>query len=367
MKIECIKERLGEAVSKAEKIAGKNPTLPVLSGLYMKAEDNTLSIKATNLDLGISIVIPAKVTEPGEIVVPANILSSFLSSLQKEKNISLSSDGQTLEIKTGNTSANIKTLPVEDFPIIPEISDDGAFIIPSKDLTLGLRSVLYSAAVGSMKPELSSIYIHYEDDGLVFAATDSFRLAEKRIKVKTMPHFKHILLPQKNAQEIVRILDSVNEDISLSLEENQVALKVGNIYIYSRVIDGVFPDYKQIIPKETTSTVTILKQDLLNSLKTSLIFSDAFHQLHLSLHPSKKVFEIESKNSSIGENTYRVPATIEGEELDINVNYKYFTDCFSAISSDTINIKFNGQARPIIMSGSGDKTFMYLVMPMNRS
>lgn len=367
MKIECIKERLGEAVGKAEKIAGRNPTLPVLAGLYLKAENNTLSIKATNLDLGISIIIPVKVIEPGEVVVPAGILSSFLSSLQKEKNITLSLEGQVLEIKAQSTSASIKTLQSEDFPLIPEVKDDEAFIMPSKDLVQGLRSVVYAAAVGSMKPELSSIYIHYDGDMLVFAATDSFRLAEKRIKVKSLPHFKHILLPQKNAQELIRIFDSVDEDVSLSLEENQAAFKSGNVYLTSRIIDGVFPDYKQIIPKETTSTVLVLKQDLSNSLKTSLIFSDAFHQLRFTVSPTKKVFEIESKNSSIGENIYAVPASVEGEELNINVNYKYFTDCFQAINSDTINIRFNGQARPIVMGGAGDKTFMYLVMPMNRS
>ncbi|MDB5254092.1 MAG: Beta sliding clamp [Parcubacteria group bacterium] len=367
MKIECIKERLSESVSKAEKIAGKNPTLPVLAGLFLEAKDNTLTIRATNLDLGISTTVPAKVIEPGQVVVPAQILSSFLNSLSKEKSITLELVDQVLKVVTSNTETSIKTLNLEDFPIVPTIADDEGFSLPAKDLVNGLKSVHYAAAVGSMKPELSSIFINYEGENLVFAATDSFRLAEKKIKVKKIPHFKYILIPQKNAGEIIRIFDSVDDDISISIHDNQIALTGGGIYLVSRIIDGVFPDYRQIIPKETTSKVVVLKQDLVTSLKTSLIFSDTFNQLHLTVSPLKKKFEIETKNSNIGQNTYAIQAAIEGEELEINVNHKYFTDCFQSIPADSVDVKFAGQARPIVIDGVGDKTFMYLVMPMNRS
>ena len=367
MKIECIKERLGEVLGKAEKIATKNPTLPALSGVYMKAENNSLSIRTTNLDLGFSTNIPVKVIEPGEVVVPAQIISSFLNSLPKEKTINLSVLGQTLLIKTGNAEAVIKTLPTEDFPIIPLIKDEESFSLPTKDFLLGLKSVIYAASIGSMKPELSSVYVFYENEFLIFAATDSFRLAEKKIKIKKTPNFKYILIPQKNVAEIIRVFDSVDDDLSLSIQENQVSFFGGGICLTSRIIEGVFPDYKQIIPKETTSKSVILKQDLSNALKTALIFSDSFNQLKLTLSKAKKIFEIESKNSTIGENKYDVPAVVEGEDLVINVNQKYLTDCFASISGDTINLKFSGQTKPIIVEGVGDKSFLYLVMPMNRS
>jgi len=367
MKIECIKERLVEAVGRAEKVSGRNPTLPILSGLHLKAIKNNLIIRATNLDLGISITIPVKVIEPGELVVSAHILNSFLNSLTKEKIIILNLKGQTLNVSTDSTETSIKTLSTEDFPIIPEIKDEDDFSLPSKDLVVGLKSVLYASATGSMKPELSSIYISHEGDSLVFVATDSFRLAEKRVKTKKIPNFKQILIPQKNAAEIIRIFDSVGEDLSLSIEENQVAFRGAGIYLTSRIIDGVFPDYKQIIPKETTSKVVVLKQDLINSLKTALIFSDSFNQLKLTIAPSKKLFEIESKNNNVGENIYAIEAAIEGEDLIINVNHRYLTDCFQSISTDTINLSFSGQTKPIVVTGVGDKSFLYLTMPMNRS
>jgi DNA polymerase III subunit beta len=367
MKIEAIKEQLEEALVKANKIAGKNPSLPVLSGFYLDAKENLLTIKATNLDLGISTQVPVKVTEPGLVVIPANIITSFVSSLTNDRNITLSTKAQVLEIKTKSTKTTLKTMPHEDFPIIPEIGDDNSFSIPARDLVFGIRSVIYAAAVGSIKPELSSISITHEGEFLVFAATDSFRLAEKKIKIKKVPHFKQILIPQKNALEIIKIFDRGEEEISISIEDHQMALRASGVYLTSRIIEGTFPDYRQIIPKEATASATVLKQDLINSLKTSLIFSDSFNQLSLRVSPKDKKFEIESKNSTVGESVQNVDAVLEGDEISINVNHRYFTDCFQSLMTDSLVLNFSGQAKPIVVKGVGDQSFLYLVMPMNQS
>ena len=367
MKIECIKEHLEVALNKADKIAGKNITLPVLAGFYLDAHQNSLSIKATNLDLGISINVPVKVVEPGSVVVHAHTLSSFVSSLVKDRNITLSTKDQVLEVKTPSTKTNIKTLPGDDFPVIPELDDDKMFVIQARDLVFGLKSVMYAAAAGSMKPELSSISITHDGEFLVFAATDSFRLAEKKIKIKKAPHFKQILVPQKNALEIIKVFDKGDEEISIAIEEHQMALRSQNIYLTSRVIEGTFPDYKQIIPKKINTKLTCLKEDLINSLKTTLIFSDNFNQLSLHVVPKDKKFEIESKNSSVGESVQAVESVLNGEDIAINVNHRYFSDCFQSISSDSVTLGFEGQARPILVQGTGDTSFLYLVMPMNQS
>ncbi len=367
MKIEAVKEQLEEALSKADKIAGKNSSLPVLSGFYLEARNNLLTVRATNLDLGISVTVPVKVTEPGVVVVPAHSTSSLISSLSKDRNITCTLKDQVLEIKTSSTKSNIKTLPSEEFPIIPDVSEDNAFSMPVRDFIFGIRSVIYAAAIGSIKPELSSIAVTHEGNFLVFAATDSFRLAEKKIRIKKMPHFEQILIPQKNALEMIKIFDRGEEELSLSITEHQIALRSGNVYLTSRIIEGTFPDYRQIIPKDKVSTATLLKQDLVNSLKTSLIFSDSFNQLTLRLSPSAKTFEIESKNTTLGESVHKVDAVLEGQDLSINVNHRYFTDCFQSIATDSMVLNFAGQAKPIIIQGVGDTSFLYLVMPMNQT
>ncbi|MHB1330687.1 MAG: DNA polymerase III subunit beta [Minisyncoccota bacterium] len=366
MKIEVIREKLLEAVSRAEKVAQRNPTLPVLSGISLEALGSMLTIRSTNLDLGLSIHIPVKVLKEGHVVAPAHVISQLLNSLSKEKSITLELEGQTLSVDTNNTHSKVMTLPGEDFPIIPEIGGGSNFSIPAKDLIQGLKSVIYAAAAGSIKPELSSVCLIHEADTLVFVATDSFRLAEKRIKVKKIPNFTQILIPQKNSAEIIRIFDGVDEDISISIEDNQIAMRAGSIYLTSRTIDGSFPDYKQIIPKESASKAIVLKQDLITSLKTSLIFSDTFNQLRITVSPKNKLFEIESKNQDIGENKDNIPASIEGSDLSVSVNHKYLTDGFSSTSSDSLSLSFAGEGKPIVIEGVGDKSFRYLLMPMNR-
>ncbi|MBX4198829.1 DNA polymerase III subunit beta [Candidatus Parcubacteria bacterium] len=366
MKIEAIREKIVEAIQRAEKVAQRNPTLPVLSGLSLEALGAILTVRATNLDLGISIHLPVKVLEEGHLVVPAQVFSSLLGSLTREKNITLSSDGQTLSLDTPSVHSKVMTLPPEEFPIIPEIGGGSNFSLPAKDLVQGLRAVIYAAATGSVKPELSSICLLHDAESLVFVATDSFRLAEKKVKVKKIPNFTQILIPQKNAVEIIRILDGLDTDVSITIEDNQIALRSENIYITSRTIDGTFPDYKQIIPSVSVAKAIVLKQDLITSLKTALVFTDNFNQLKLSLAPKKNQFEIESKNQNVGENTYLVPAALEGGELAVSVNHRYLTDGFGSTPSDSLALSFAGEGKPILVEGVGDKSFRYLLMPMNR-
>jgi DNA polymerase III subunit beta len=366
MKIESIREKLSDAVSKAEKIAGKNPTLPVLAGLYLKAEKGNLLIRSTNLDLGISINIPVKVIEDGETVVPAQILNSFLSSITEDKNITLELVDNTLKVETKSARTTLKTLPVEEFPLVPELTDDLAFSMPAKDLAQGIKSVVYAASVGSMKPELASVFITYRDGELVFVATDSFRLAEKKVKVKKIPHFKNLLIPQKNAQEIVRLLDRDNDDVSVTIGENQAAFHKEGMYLATRIVDGNFPDYRQIIPNESKTKAILLKEDLQTALKTNLIFADNFNQLTLTISPKNKLFEITSKNSNVGENVSKIDSAIEGDDLTISINHRYLVDCFSSIPTDSVSLSFNGSNKAVLVQGVGDKSFLYLVMPMNR-
>jgi DNA polymerase-3 subunit beta len=332
----------------------------------MKAEKGTLTLKATNLDLGISISIPVKIIEEGEIVVPAQVLNSFLSSLSGDKNITLSTKDNILEVKTASARTSIKTLPAEEFPIIPLIPDDLGFSIPAKDFALGIKSVAYAANTGSMKPELASIFITYKDGQLVFVATDGFRLAEKKIKTKKIPHFKEILIPQKNAVEIARLFDREGDDVSISIGENQAAFHKGDMYLSTRIVDGVYPDYKQAVPSGSTTKAVLLKEDLQTALKTNMIFSDAFNQLTFNVSPKGKDLSITSKNSNVGENVSRVDAALEGEDLLINVNHRYLVDSFQSVATDSLALSFHGANRAIIVEGVGDKSFMYLVMPMNK-
>jgi len=366
MNIECIKEKLSYAISKAERVTGKNITLPILSCVLLEAHDSLLTIKATNLDLGIEITLPVKVIKPGKTAVSGSVLYNFISNITNDKNITLELVNDNLKISTKHTNSIIKAFPVDDFPNIPKVSKEKTFNFNVPGLIKGFKSVMYSSSVSTIRPVLSSIFLSSEEDGVVFVATDSFRLSEKRIGVKKHKEFSQILIPFKNAGEIIRTLEDIKDDVVVCLNENQISFSYNDIYITSRVIDGVFPDYKQIIPKETKTEAIVLKQDLISGLRISNIFSDKFSQVTFNVKPKEKVFEITTKNMDIGENINNIDAVITGEELTISFNYKYIIDCFQSIDSDSVSLSFSDTNKPMVVRGVGDKSFLYLVMPMNK-
>lgn len=362
MKIECIQERLMEAVSTVEKITGKNASLPILSSIVIEADKNNLTLKSTNLDLGIEILVPAKIDEPGAVAVSGTILSTFLSGVAGEK-IKMELKDSNLKISTSKNNTTIKVLPIDDFPMIPRVEGD-SFELDGKQFVKGLKSVWYSASTSGVKPELSSVYIYCEEGYVVFAATDSFRLAEKKVKIKKSKDFGSILIPFKNVSEIVRVIEKAEGDVKVILSKNQISCEFENVYMVSRVVDGVFPDYRQIIPKESKTSVVVLKQDLIQALKISNIFSDKFNQVHIKV--SDTAFEITTKNNDIGDTLNQVEAVTEGEPIEVNFNQKYITDCFQSIETDSLSLTFNGPNKPVVIRSVPDSAFVYIVMPMNR-
>jgi DNA polymerase-3 subunit beta len=365
MKLECSIEKIKDALITAERITGKNLTLPVLGSVLWVASNKVLKLRATNLNIGIEIEIPAKIETEGVVAVKGDILSSLFSLLHGDSTVKFELIDSNFSVKTKSNNILLNTIPYEDFPTIPILSGE-EITVPSVKLVEGLRAVYYSAAVSDIKPEIGSVYIYPQDDMLVFVATDSFRLAEKKVKIKKELSFDGILLPLKNASEIIRILDGVNDDVKIIIHKNQISLSVNGIYITSRVVDGAFPDYKQIIPRESKTQATLLKQDLLYAIKVSNILSDKFNQITFNLKPGEKVFEVDSKNNDIGENTTHIESTLVGEDVSVNINYKYIVDCFQSINGDSVTLELNGSNRPIIIRVVGDSSFMYLVMPMNR-
>lgn len=367
MKIECLKENLIHSISVAERITGKNLNLPVLGYLLLEVKNNTLKIHATNLDLGVEISIPVKTTTPGIVAVPGATLYNVILNEYNSNTLTLTLNGENLSISTPHSSTLIKSYPHEDFPTLPKIKEGETFTVKTEQILKGLTSVWFSASTSTIKPELASVYLYMNDKKMFFVATDSFRLSEKIILEKNFPSFEPILIPIRNVPEIIKVFEYLEEDeINVSLSENQISFSSNNIYLTSRLIDGVFPDYKQIIPKKFTSEVIVLKQDLLNTLKKINIFSNKFNQVQFHISPSKKKLVLSAQNSDVGETTNTLQASLTGEDLDINFNHKYITDALQVINSNSISLSFGGLGKPMVMRGVSDQTYLYLVMPMNR-
>ena len=367
MKIACEKNLLTKALSMTEKIVGINPTLPVLSCVLLRTRKNSLLIQATNLELGIEVVVPAKSNEDGVLAVPGVIFSNTIQNTH-DSSIELEMEKDALVIQTKHSRTLLKTHPHDDFPSLPVVQGGSIHTLKSNDIVEGIQSVGYSASRSHIKPELSSVYVYERDKKLYFVATDSFRLAEKVIHTKQKNTLEApFLLPLRNALEIVRILSQLpDSDVIVKVGDNQISFECGDVFITSRIIDGTFPDYRQIIPKDHISEVTALKQDLLNVFKKINIFSDKFGQVSVLVEPKKKSFVLSAQSGSIGETRDAIDAIIKGESVDMRFNYRYIYDCLSSIHSDSINLLFTGIGKPLIIKGVSDESFLYIVMPMNK-
>ncbi|MBU0998810.1 DNA polymerase III subunit beta [Patescibacteria group bacterium] len=365
MKLECSVEKIKNAISQVERVTGKNLTLPILNSVLLIASGNLLKLRATNLSLGVEIEIPAKIEKEGVLAIPGTTLNAVFSNISQNENIQIEEQNGNLLIKTKKSQIKLKSQPHEDFPTIPRVKGSN-FEIESSKLIDGIKSVFYSSSFSDIKPEISSVFIYTHDNNLVFVSTDSFRLAEKKIKIKELEEILGILIPYKNIGEILKVFGELKGMIRVCFNKNQISFSADNLYLTSRIIDGIFPDYKQIIPKDSLTEVVVLKQDLLNALKLSNIFSDKFNQVNLKISPKEKIFELSSANNDIGENKTYLDAVVKGENIELGFNYKYFLDCFQSINTDSVSIKLSGISRAMVISSVSDLSFTYLIMPFNR-
>jgi DNA polymerase-3 subunit beta len=365
MIFETTVEKLITIIENADRVTARNASLPALSTILVIVSGNSLKVRATNLSLGVEFEIPVKKEKDGVIALDGKTLYSFLSTLPKNEKIKISHNESTLTLTTDHNRTTIKTHPYEDFPTLPSVS--GTQIqIPQKEFIRGIKNTYFASAVSDIKPEIASVFMSADKNTLFFVATDSFRLAEKKESIKKPVEFSPILIPYKNIIEIARILENKTEEITLAINENQIAITIPGVYITSRLTSGSFPDYKQIIPKEFLTEVVVLKQDLLTTLKTANIFSDKFNQITFSITPSKKKFECVSKNSDVGEYSGMIDATLSGDDVAIALNQRYLIECLSFIPQDSITIGLNGGSKAVVIRGVGDSSFTYLLMPMNR-
>ena len=365
MKAECSIDKIKNAVSQVERVTGKNLTLPILNSILVIASGKTLRLRATNLSLGIEMEVPAKVESEGVLAISGSVLNGIFSNVSPNENVLFEEKDGNLSIKTKKSHIKLKCHPHEDFPTIPIVTGS-VFEIDSKKLIDGIKAVYYSSSISDIKPEISSVFMYTNGDNLVFVSTDSFRLAEKKIKVKGMEEILGILIPFKNISEIVKVFGEYYGTIKVCFNKNQISFSGDGVYLTSRIIDGIFPDYRQIIPKDSSTDIVVLKQDLLNALKLSNVFSDKFNQVNLKVSPKAKIFELSSNNHDVGENKTSLDAVINGEDVELSFNYKYFLDCFQSINTDSVSIKLSGAAKPIVISPVSDNSFTYLIMPMNR-
>lgn len=366
MKVICTQENLHKGLSLVSNIANRHSNLPVLNNVLIKANKDGLMLITTDLEIGIKAYVRGKIETEGEFTVDAKLFNNYVNYLPKE-NIELELKESGLEIKSKNQETIINGLEAEDFPLIPDVNKDNEIELSSGDLKLALQGVMFAASLDSSRAEINAVNFCFESGELILAATDSYRLAEKKIKItNTQEH--NLIIPLKTLQELFRILSEQGEQkIKIYLNENQIMFVFDGVELISRVIDGKYPDYKQIIPAEFTIKAKCLINELIPAIKAvSLFCKQGINDIRLNFDEKDQKIVIATASSHTGHSLAKVSADIEGNSGDIVFNYRYLLDGLNNIDSDEVYIKVNNNASPGLVQPTQGQEHLYLVMPIRQ-
>jgi len=371
MRVEILKDNFKTGLNIVEKIIGKNLSLPILDNVLINTEDNFLSLTSTDLETAIKLWILTKINKKGRVVIPARFISNFISLLPEEKVI-LEEKGQNLLVECKNYKTQIQGHNPEEFPIIPEIKNPEFLEVDNKKFCSGLSQIVEIASLSQARPEISGIYFLFSDNFIKIVATDSFRLAEKTIPLgKKIKKGYSFILPQKPTREIMNILGEKEGRLKIYFSPNQTLFEFPmkevshpQIQISSRLIEGEYPNYQEIIPKKFKTHIILKKDEFLNQIKTASLFSGKINEIKFIINPSKKEVEISAQSPDIGESKSTLPAKIEGDSMEISFNHKFLIDGLLNIKSSEVIFDLTKKEGPCVLKPVGDLSYTYVIMPI---
>lgn len=364
MKLILLKNNLTDSLNCAERAVSNAGKLPILKNVLIKSLNGKIFLEATDLEIAVSCVVPGKVLEDGSITVPFSVLNSVVKNLTSER-LTLESQNQSLRVITDNYEASIQGGEVSDFPIIPTVEENKNTIKLPAEFISCLESVLPATQYSEIRPEISGIYFSYKDSVLTLAATDSFRLAEKKItNPELVSDFDSIafILPLKAAEEVLRVFMQ-NSEITAVIDESQVCFNSPGRKLTSRLVDGKFPDYQVIIPNKTETEVLGDRSEFLQAVKLVSSFSGKTNDVGVKLN--NKYLEFFSADSA-GSNSYKIAVKSKGENFEAVFNWRYLFDAFKMYNNEEVLIGVNSSDKPVCVKNPKDDSLIYIVMPIRR-
>lgn len=363
MRIICTQENLRAGLQQVSRIVGSSSTLPILNNVLLQTENGQLKISATNLEMGINTLIRCKIETEGGTCISAKVLLDVVNNLPNE-NITIDVQDNEVLVATERYQTKIKHLPVEDFPLIPAIDDGTVITLSAKELKEALDSVAFAVSSSETQPEISGVLFKFDGTILTITATDRYRLAEMSISTQTSSD-RSVIVPHRSINELSRLLGTVaSETIDIHISSTQIALSVGDTYLVTRLIDGNYPEYQQIIPGEAGTVVTVEHSDLLSALKTTGIFSRGVGSVTMTIDAEKQSVQIMSSSQGVGESVVEIPCVVKNGSGGIIMNYRYMLDLLTNTAPVTLDIHVIDDANPVVFRPQGKPNYLYLIMPI---
>jgi DNA polymerase-3 subunit beta len=367
LKLSLTQENLSRALGSVGRVVAARSSLPVLSNVLLATDGNRLRLAATNLEIGINYWIGSKVDEQGSITIPARLFAEYVSNLP-HGNIELHATDTSLLVKTPHYESKINGIAADEFPLIPAVSGEPMLKLDAGELRDALVQVVVAASADEARPVLAGVYLYTEEKTLVMVATDSYRLAEKRLELAgDAPKAFTVIVPARTMQELIRLLGEASGEVELHIDENQVMFRVADVELVSRVIEGQFPNYRQIIPASAETSLEIETAEFARITKVASLFArESAGSVKLEIKPEGEV-SIVASDSEVGGNTSSAECAVNGEDGEISLNARYLADALAVMKSPSVTFAISGKLNPCVISPAGEDAtddYIHIVMPL---
>lgn len=378
MKLSCTHENLMHTLSYLEWVVGRQSHLPILSNILFEAEHGRLRLLATNLEIGVLAELGAKIEEEGKVALPAKLLVQFIQNLDPQEIISLYQQGNQVVIENGKDKIQLNSVDSRDFPLIPEYSEEYPLSFSGASFSEALKKVAFSVSTNESRVELTGIFISNSERGIHFTATDSFRLAEvtllgmessDKMALETFLRDRGgVILPVDALQELARIIQGVDDRVSMAVKENQVFFEIHGVRMVSRVIQGKYPDYQQILPKEFQISIKVSKQEVVRALKMATSFAQyGSGEVKFSFMAENGILEVATISSGVGEQKTIVPLQDSfPEDKELIFQPRHLLEGINTLTGEVVTFHINTKDAPVLLTGENPKEHLYLVMPIKK-
>lgn len=366
MKLFSTQRDLDYAINIVNKAISPNNTLPVLNNILIKAEGKKLYFSSTNLEIAISCSIDADVRSEGAITVPAKLFTSYVSFLTDEKVELNLIEGTSLSINSSSSHTKIKCISADEFPLIPKVEKGQEITLKVNDLYSSINETVFAASSNTSRPVLSGVLFLCVGETMKLVATDSYRLAEKSLKpIKKPEEDVYAIIPSRTMVELAKIIGKAEgKEIKINVSKNQILFSVDGIELISRLIEGKFPDYEKIIPKESKTKIEVSIEDLALTLKrVSLFARENNNSVKLSVTNDGKML-VSSDETKVGEEKAELNIKIEGENNKISLNAQYLLDVLTYLGDDKVALSMNDKSSPAVINPVKDEDYVYIIMPL---
>ncbi len=368
MKLSVMQENLARGLSVVSRAVSSRSTLPVLANVLLRTEDAGLKLTATNLEIGITSWVPGKIDTEGALTVPARLFTDIVAGLPPGERVDLEIEGgTTLRVRGGRYQTRLRGIDADEFPVIPSAGDRPTTRIVQRALRRALAEVAFAAASDEARPILTGVLTRFAGDRLTLAAADNYRIAVKTLTGLSPVEDTSFVVPAKSYTELLRILGDTDDpvDVMLAQPKSQVIFHVEGTELVSRLIDGQFPNYQQVLPANHSSRVVVDREDLLKAVRLSaLIASSAANVVRLRVGDEESAGITIAANADVGEAEGQVEATLEGDPVTIAFNARYLAEALQNMVGDQLALEFSGPLSPGVLKPIADADYVHVIMPV---